>query len=804
MPSSETDQTIDDLLLRWEEGYQEGEELTPEVLCAEHPELLREVVEGIHALKETQSLFEAAENPTVSVPIVDGGTPGVEMNVEELIASIVANGLCNKDTLRQILEDLTDPTNSRSLGKALVRNELLTEFQADVLMHRKPIPLRLGDYVIRSLIGVGGMGAVYKAWHQRLDRLVAAKLVIPERHQSEDSLRRFEREIRALTRLEHTNIVTAYDAGQVDSVLYLIMQLVDGVDVSRLNRRISRFKVCDACEVTAQAAAGLMFAHENGLIHRDIKPSNLMVTRDGTVKVMDLGLARGDSLNEEQEITASGKLIGTIDYMSPEQGTNSHDANERSDIYSLGATLYRMLSGKSPLGDSHGTLGKAAALVRDEATPLQRLRPDIPPRLAGYIARMMSKDPRQRPESMRDVMEVMAQYSDGSQLSDMVQGGREFAETYAADLHHPRRPSKLIATGLAGLIGAVVIAGIIITIKNPDGTETKLKIDNGSEVEIDLSQQSPRVTVIPETVPSSSTNALELAVAKRILSIRGEVVVRFGDDAGTVTLTSEGPFPSKAFRLEGLIMRQVAGALTDDDLEQISKLKHLTSVNIYDSGLTDERFGMIAKLPTLEAIHGGFNGLTAEGVVMLENHPTLNHLNLWGGRLIDASVALPSLSTIPNLSVINVGYWNITDDDLPHLAKLPKLESLWLEGNKRLTSQGFSALQNMKGLKKLALGGTAFDDSAAQYLAGLAQLEFLQLKNTSVTEKTVALISNLPKLGAISLPPSASSDDSLRLLQSCKSLIQLSLKDSNLSAEALDEFRKAMPQCLVTGRKRSR
>ncbi len=276
---------------------------------------------------------------------------------------------------------------------------------------------RLGEYQLFALLGEGGMGRVYTARHTRLDRIVALKVLSKARTADPRSLARFEREMKAVGRLSHPNIVQAYDARDINGVPVLVMEYVDGVDLGELVRRAGTLSVADACEVIRQAALGLQYAHEHGLVHRDIKPSNLMLTRLGQVKILDLGLAllAGDQ-PPAGDLTSTGHAVGTADYMAPEQIGDSHGVDIRADIYSLGCTLYQFLAGRAPFRGAQyeNTWEKMLGHVRDEAPPLRRWRADVPSALAAVVGRMMAKSPAARFATPAEVAEALGPFVAGA------------------------------------------------------------------------------------------------------------------------------------------------------------------------------------------------------------------------------------------------------------------------------------------------------------------------------------------------------------------------------------------------------
>ena len=219
------------------------------------------------------------------------------------------------------------------------------------------MPERIGQYQLLKQIGRGGMGLVYLARHLKLGRTVALKL-LPGLHLSEKSaIVRLQREIAATGRLQHPNIVFATDANEEDGIDYLVMEHIEGIDVGRLVAALGPLPCPVACEIIRQAALGLAHVHGCGLVHRDLKPSNLMLAADGVVKILDLGLAllREGLPGNEESATQTGYLLGTADYVSPEQLHDPHDADVRSDLYSLGCTFYKLLTGHAPFSGSDNT-----------------------------------------------------------------------------------------------------------------------------------------------------------------------------------------------------------------------------------------------------------------------------------------------------------------------------------------------------------------------------------------------------------------------------------------------------------------
>ncbi|MFO0902770.1 MAG: serine/threonine-protein kinase [Pirellulales bacterium] len=285
------------------------------------------------------------------------------------------------------------------LANQLVEMALLTPYQADQLKNGRT-KLNLGPYMITDWIGQGGMGQVFKAVHKMMGRECAVK-VLPMHKATPESIANFTREIRTQAQLDHPHLVRAYDAGHDGKVHYLVTEYVPGTDLRRLVRSRGTLTVQQAAKVILQAALGLAYAHNRGLIHRDVKPGNILVTPEGVAKVSDLGLA--GFMDEGDLDPRAGKIVGTADYLSPEQIRTPREVTKASDIYSLGCTLYYAVCGKVPFP---GGTTRDKARRHCEETPWhpRRFNPELTEEFVEIIADMMEKDPAARVRSAEEVV----------------------------------------------------------------------------------------------------------------------------------------------------------------------------------------------------------------------------------------------------------------------------------------------------------------------------------------------------------------------------------------------------------------
>ena len=335
--------------------------------------------------------------PDVTKPILDEATRG-------FVKRAMATGLVELADLKKVVVSLMaeDPNISPDrLSNGLMNAGILTKWQASKLLAGRSKGFHLGSYRLLRPIGKGGMGMVYLGEHHVMKRRMALKILPPEATDNARRLDRFKEEARACAQLDHPNIVRAYDFAEASGRYYIVMEYIDGIDLQHLVQRDGVLSSAEAIDILSQACEGLAHAHQRGIIHRDIKPANLLLRTDGMLKVSDLGLARiGLS---ELGAQHNQRLMGTADFVAPEQAIDSHNIDARADIYSLGATLFYLLTGRPPY-EAETVRQRLAKHQAAEVPDLRAHRKDCPPGLEELFRRMMAKRPSDRPKSVTELL----------------------------------------------------------------------------------------------------------------------------------------------------------------------------------------------------------------------------------------------------------------------------------------------------------------------------------------------------------------------------------------------------------------
>jgi len=431
---------------------------------------------------------------------------------------------------------------------------------ANVDSSRPPIE-ELGPYRLIRRIGRGGMGAVYLAEHTRLRKKYAIKLLPRERGFDTDWLGRFDREMQAVASLQHPNIVTATDAGDVGGWHYLVMEYLDGLDLATVSRRCGPLAVADAAAIGRDLCAALQVVHESGLVHRDVKPSNVMLTRDGVVKLLDLGLVLSNETSaDDMRLTTVGHVMGTVAFAAPEQLSADEEVDARADLYGLGATLFQLLAGRPPYTSRRGIAPLVIEKTSQPAPSLDDVGEGIPDELSNLVARLLERNPADRPASAEEVgtvLEPLAATSLKPLAREAIRrsDASEFAaEPYGIGLSEPKLAASTgrqpIGKRVAAILvaAAAALAGFIFYIQTDRGTlvvesevddvEVSINQDDEAVGALTVSQGEGRTTLRSGTYRIDfNTDADNLTLSDNQIAIRRgeETVVKVRRETGFVS-----------------------------------------------------------------------------------------------------------------------------------------------------------------------------------------------------------------------------------------------------------------------------
>lgn len=552
------------------------------------------------------------------------------------------------------------------------------------------LPSELGQYTLVERIGEGGMGCVYRARHQRLGSPAAIKILKESRG---ELLSRFHREARAAANLRHPHIAAAFDAGEEGSKSYIVFEFVEGENLRQIVTGGQPLEQHVAVNYIRQAALGLGHAHSLGFVHRDVKPANLMLDTHGNIKVLDLGLASARADDDWTDATSCDALMGTIDYMAPEQGLDPRAADERADIYGLGCTLYFLLTGKRLYdGDS-----VVARLVMHREYPIPSLLDVVPncaPELDQLFRRMVAKRAEDRPTSMQEVINALDAIS-----------------------NEPRKRSSrqlITVLGASAITVAVIVTMIALAL-----TPASPDVDDGATA-LSNDTAAPRTeeTAIGGTPRRRALQLLELGATLDLLV-----------DNQKVRVAELGQIPSAPFGIVGIDCR---GSVSETALVEILRETDPNFLGLQGSQLTSNGLKEIVReAPSLEALHLGAVDLTNVDLTCLIDLERLQ--TLWIGRTNVADDHTVALAQVESLAYLWIGETSITDAGVERLATLPNLVGLGLEYT-QVSGVCLRALEKTQ-LVTLILDGTAVSDDDIPQLGGLTTLQGLSVKETRISEQ---------------------------------------------------------------------
>lgn len=679
----------------------------------------------------------------------------MSITFQELTQVLTQVGLVSRDDLSQMVSRLSGDSTEPDVG--LLTNELLrygkiTEFQRQLLLDGSPI--EMGNYLILDRIGQGGMGLVYKAKHQQMGRIVALKVILNK--SSLTANERFQREIKVIAAIKHPNVVTAYDAGDVDGVQYLVMEYIPGMNLSRHVSHNGPLQISVALRYLRQVAEGLKHIHDAGIIHRDIKPSNLLLEDSGTVKITDLGLSRliewpADSEADTMaDLTGHGQIIGTVDYMAPEQFVNSRNLDRRADFYSVGCTLYFLLAGKPPFAGS--SAGEKVIAHREQRAPsLRQARESVSEELEALYQRLIAKRPEQRFQTADELLralDALPRHDSATTViftGDLPPGSESSTAGRAAWLD---RHQTLLTLGTVA--AAVVLAMIAIFLNSaplPENASTSPPAGAGAAGAGDGAPGSPgpaKAGTLPadQGAPPAQPQDPHRAAAEVILARGGKVdVISAGEFLPTVSVAAKLPPKFQIYRVD-----MSGSSVTNTDMAVLEPLDTIQFVDISRTKTTDVGLQSIARITDLQTLYAGQTGITDAGIKLLGSLSNLKNLDLRGTRVSDAG--LQELAKTHALTSLLLGEnQQTTDLGLQHLSAMHSLNSLGLRAT-AVTDDGMPSIAAIKNLKWLDLGLTGISDKGVADLEHLNHIEHLILSGTKVTK---AGVGNLEKRCAVSL-----------------------------------------------------
>ena len=819
------DNKVEELLIDWQLARDGGVARTPEEICQNCPELLPDLVKAIEELSKTDWLFDFVDaSANESSPGHSNTKKSIEFEAGTMASKINQLGLVPSQKIQATLEAISDSVDTNTeLLRQLHRQALLTDYQADVLQQRKKGPLVIDRYQILGIIGSGGMGQVYRARQVSMNREVAIKVVADSQHLSRVKRERFIREIESVAKLSHPNIVTAFDACPVGDELFLAMELFEGEDLHRTIRKQGPIELKRALEITRQIAEAAGFAHQHGIIHRDIKPANILVanTSPPKAKLLDLGVARVssnlDSPHDQSTITTDKVPIGTVAFMAPEQATDPSKADERSDMYSLGCTLYFMLCGELVSDDAN----PLKILVAHRERPVESLldRPEIDSQSKRLLEKMMAKAPTDRFASM-------------DQLVFAIQ------EQQSTPLLNPPEsrtgPSAYLPIGVfAASILLAILAAVAIwnagvreggpapsNIRSPmfENDLARWAINEGGIVVANTEfglQELEDTSAIPEH-PIQITSLTLYSVPQEfdyqtLGSLKRLQSLTIEDSALSTSLVNA----INATQIEdlGLIRCNVGESF----VELIGQSDHLTSFRFEQDRLPGRTIETVVAMKNLRKLALRCPEINDDLLLPLRSINHLETLDLSNTSIGAETLRFAFLST--KLVSLDLTDTPISDSDIENLPISRSLEMVSLD----FCDIGASALKSIAktpNLRQLYLEATNVDDEAVLALTACKNLEYLDLSNTSITGSCLPELKELTKLETLDLSGTKMADDlllgvtqlpalkDLRLSEmkisrkvfegiSKLELTGLELSGSSYTESALDKFVAENPDCLI-------
>ncbi len=814
----EIEELLDDKLADWELAREAGKELAASELCADVPYLTGELQRRIESLRATSwMLVDQADEAIDGTLLHDSFGETIwrdsDKTIPEFVSSITDSGILTGSQLDELQQCVLacDSDSVTDVAETLVSNNLLTEYQANVLLKRSKSPLVLDRYVILDSLGSGGMGLVFKALHRSMERIVAIKVLPEFAVDSPDKVKRFQREVKSAAKLSHPNVVAAYDSYQRNGTYFLVMEYVDGVNLHEHVREHGPISVGQAIKIVDRVSAGLNAAHQLGIVHRDVKPTNIMLTSDGTPKLLDLGLARTMQWSREApdlELTRDGLAMGTASYMPPEQALDAKNADVRSDIYSLGCTLYFLLTGHSPF-ERNTTVQTIVAHRESAAPPLNEKRDGVPPAVEAVYQKMVQKRPEDRYQStseLRADLEAIASDQGESKSSQQPLAHSGLASASGSDRLEPVAEQRaplwrrfyhwpLVTLGIAAALFGLFVAVSWLWLDDQGITHrdvARWALAKGGAVTIKSEMGLVNLDQTSD-FPEGELHiiGLELNADSRLFSIE------------------------PIFQIESLETLRLTG-FDEIDVNQIASLKQLTTLSLDDCGVTDSQLQVLVSLESLQKLSLIDAKITDVGLSQLTKLTNLTFLDLSGTQITRSGIQV--LNSIPTLDMLDLTMTKIQDDDLPrlpqslswlilassdigdgaiqHLNHFERLQFLNLSDT-NVTEAGLRELAVLPELSDLSLGGVSMSPEAIRHLGIFPALFMLTLSGNELDEEHLAAIAELKDIEYLDLSTTNLDDDALMRLAQLRRLNTINITDTNVTESGIDRFMRKRPNCEV-------
>ncbi|MFK7817412.1 MAG: protein kinase [Planctomycetaceae bacterium] len=635
----------------------------------------------------------------------------------------------------------------------------------------------LGPYQLLDPIGAGGMGEVWKARHVRLNRTFAVKRLRPQTSFNAEARHRFEREMEIAGNLEHPNIVRIHHADEVDGVHFLAMDFIEGTTLSEQQKQLEeqglKFDVEDVCRYGVEVASAMQHAHSKGVIHRDIKPSNLMLTDDGDVRVLDLGLARLKKVGAEiSELTVEHQVMGTLDYMSPEQIQNSHLADERSDIYSLGVTLFRLLAGQTPFAGKDNASPEARIVSIASETPavLSSIRTDVPRLLSNLVSDMLLKDPKQRPQTMQAVADRLEQakrskVASTHGLSSFKNRGIRWSMVAIAIMSSAFAVAKLTKMTFTDPVYGR------LTVTAPENIEVRVKRVETPTDSYDFIANQAGIQL--------RTGRWNIVIPGEFNEYRvkngGSFTISDGSDTKIEIVTVRPDPPKTDKRLPPTLaawVKALGGKVA------VGR-RGAPEIDLRGTTVTSDDLQFLRSHPLLSSLHLDRTKVTSDG---LKHVGQVASLTLSSTAVGDE--VFEQLSRF-RLKALDLSHTEVSDAGLAELVGQEGLTDLAMDACDRITGASANTLRQLPALRVLSVCSTSFDDAAVQKLSQLS-LHSLYVASCPITDAALQSIARIHSLDTISLNSCQRiSSLAIEQLAANKNLRQLLLYRVPISSKAL-------------------